>query len=312
MFNVHDQVSQSFVLSQVTRINTRVYEIKYPAVQYRELVPVDTTGPEWVKSITYFSNDAVGQAQWMNAGADDVPRAELIRNKTEMGVSMAAIGYGWNIEELAQAQMLGINLADRKAVAARRVSEEFIDNVAFFGDAQKGYTGAVNNPSVTAGSAAATGTGSTTTWSTKTPDQILFDINTALSGIFDSTLTTEMADTLLIPETQYTYITTTRLDTYNPTTIYDWITRNNLYTVRTGRPLTIRSLRRLNTAGSGGTARMVAYRNSEEVLRLNLPMPFRFFEPMRQGPFRWDVPGAFRVGGVDVSLPGAMRYVDGI
>ncbi|MBY0298990.1 MAG: DUF2184 domain-containing protein, partial [Methylobacterium sp.] len=48
------------------------------------------------------------------------------------------------------------------------------------------------------------------------------------------------------------------------------------------------------------------------VLKLWMPMPFRFFPAWQTGPWRFDVPGAFRLGGVDIRRPGACRYVDGI
>lgn len=311
-FQMDAQVAMSFAISQASRINATVYQTRYPAIRYRGLVPVDTTGPEWVKSITYFSLDGVGQAEWMNAGADDVPRAELVRAKTETTVSMAAIGYGWNLEELAQAQMLGIDLAPRKGQAARRASEEFIDNVAFFGDVTKGFYGITNQPGVTAGDAAATGTGSSTEWADKTPGQIMADVNAVLTGVFTGSNTVEMADTVLLPYTQMHDIGTRQLSENTETTVLEWLRNNNVYTMETGQPLTMRGIRGLETAGDGDTARMVAYRNAEEVLRLNMPMPFRFFPVWQTGPFRYEVPGAFRLGGVDVSLPGAMRYLDGI
>lgn len=311
-FQMDAQVAMSFAISQASRINATVYQTRYPAIRYRGLVPVDTTGPEWVKSITYFSLDGVGQAEWMNAGADDVPRAELVRAKTETTVSMAAIGYGWNLEELAQAQMLNIDLAPRKGQAARRASEEFIDNVAFFGDTSKGFYGITNQPGVTAGDAAATGTGSSTEWADKTPGQIMADVNAVLTGVFTGSNTVEMADTVLLPYTQMHDIGTRQLSENTETTVLEWLRNNNVYTMETGQPLTMRGIRGLETAGDGDTARMVAYRNAEEVLRLNLPMPFRFFPVWQTGPFRYEVPGAFRLGGVDVSLPGAMRYLDGI
>jgi hypothetical protein len=311
-FQMDAQVAMSFAVSQASRINATVYQTRYPAIRYRGLVPVDTTGPEWVKSITYFSLDGVGQAEWMNAGADDVPRAELIRAKTETTVSMAAIGYGWNLEELAQAQMLSVDLAARKGQAARRASEEFTDQVAFFGDVTKGFYGVTNQPGVVAGDAGATGTGSSTSWDDKTPGQIMADVNGLLSGVFVGSNTVEMADTLLLPYTEMHDIGTRQLSENTETTILEWLRTNNVYTMETGQPLTIRGIRGLENAGAGGSSRAVAYRNDEEVLRLNMPMPFRFFPVWQTGPFRYEVPGAFRLGGVDVSLTAAMRYMDGI
>jgi hypothetical protein len=306
------QVALAYAVSQASRIHPTVYQKKYAPIRYRGLVPVDTTGPEWIKSITYFSMDQVGQAEWMNAAADDVPHVELLSDRTQTEVHMAAIGYGWNIEELAQAQMLGVDLSNRKAMAARRASEEKIDAVAFAGAPEKGLYGIINQPNVTATDAAATGSGSATEWDTKTPDAMLGDVNGILTGQFITTQQAEMADTLLLPYTQMHYIGTKRISEYSEKTVLDWIRTNNVYTMETGQPLTIRGLRELEGQGDGGTDRMVAYRNDVEVLRLNMPMPFRFFPVWQAGPFRYEVPGAFRIGGVDVSLPQAMRYLDGI
>lgn len=306
------QSAMAFAISQATRVNAKVYETKYPEIRYRGLVPVDTTGPEWVKSVTYMSLDGAGQAEWLNAAADDVPKAELLRAKTETTVSMAGIGYGWDLAELAQAQQLGINLGAAKGKVARRAAEEKVDQVAFFGDPEKGFTGVTNNPDVTKADAAATGTGSSTNWSKKTPGQILSDVNGAISGVFTGTMTTGLANTVLLPYTQMHDIGTLQLSENTETTVLQWLRTNNVFTMETGQPLTIRGVRGLEKAGQSKKSRMVAYRNSEDVLKLNMPMPFRFFPVWQTGPWRFDVPGAFRIGGVDFLLPKEAAYVDGI
>ena len=94
--------------------------------------------------------------------------------------------------------------------------------------------------------------------------------------------------------------------------ILEWIERNNIYTRTTGQPLTIRGVWGLETAGSGATARMVAYRRDPTVVKLHMPMPFRFLPAYQDGPMLFKVPGIFRLGGVDVRPPKSMRYVDGI
>ncbi|WP_290688389.1 MULTISPECIES: DUF2184 domain-containing protein [unclassified Haematobacter] len=306
------QAAMAFAISQATRINATVYRTQYPEVRYRGLIPVDTTGPEWVKSVTYFSLDGVGRAEWLNAGADDVPRAEIIRSKMETTVGMAGIGYGWNLEELAQAQMLGINLAESKGIAARRAAEEKIDIVALFGDAEKGFTGLVNNPAVTQIDAAATGTGGSTEWADKDADAILGDVDTALTRVFDDTNTVGLSNTLLMPNSRYSLLNRRMVTPMADKTVLTWLKENNLFTQETGLPLMIRGVRGMETMGEGGTARMVAYRNSPDVLKLNMPMPFRFFPVWQTGPFRFEVPGAFRIGGVDFLLPKEAVYMDGI
>lgn len=306
------QRALAFLTSQANRIEPTVYAVRYQDIQYPQLIPVDATGPEWINGVTYFSSDAVGRANWFHGKADDVPHAEVLREKFETTVSMAAIGYDYDLEELGRSMQLGIDLRPDKANAARRASEEFIDRVAFVGDTAKNYFGVANNPNVTAGAAAATGTGSSTTWALKTPDQILIDINTAISGIFTGSLGAEQADTLLLPQQQLLDIGTRLLNPNQPLTIRRWVEENNAYTMQTGQPLTIRGIWGLETAGSGSTTRMVAYRRAPEVLVLYMPMPFQFLPAWQVGPMRFEVPGIMRISGVEVRRPRSMRYVDGI
>ncbi|RWE96460.1 major capsid family protein [Mesorhizobium sp.] len=316
--NVHitqdaQQVAMSFLIRQASLIEPTVYATRYQDIQYPTLVPVDTSAPEWIQSVTYFSMDAVGQAQWFNGNAHDIPKVEMTREKFETTVSMAAIGYGYNLEELGTAQLLGMNLSSDKAASARRVAEEKIENVAFIGDTGKGFTGLVNSSTPTATTAPADGTGAATTFASKTPDQILRDINGQLTGIFTGTLGAEIADTLLLPYSVLLDLSTRRIDAVNQTTILEWIERNNIYTRTTGGQLLIRGVFGfLDTAGASSTKRMVAYRRSPEVLKFHMPMPFRFLPAWQTGPIKFDVPGIFRLGGVDIRRPKAVRYLDGI
>ena len=316
--NVHitrdaQQAALSFLIRQGTLIEPTVYQMRYQDIQYPQLIPVDSSAPEWIQSVTYFSADAVGRAEWFSGLAHDVPKVEVTREKFETGVSMAAIGYGYTLEELGTAQLLGMNLTADKAMAARRVAEEKIEQVAFVGDAAKGFVGLVNSTAPTATTAPGDGTGSATTFASKTPDQVLRDINGQLTGIFTGTLGAEIADTLLLPYSVLLDLSTRRIDAVNQTTILEWVEENNIYTRTTGQKLIIRGVFGfLDTAGSGGTKRLVAYRRSPEVLKMHMPMPFRFLPAWQTGPVKFDVPGIFRLGGVDIRRPKAVRYLDGI
>lgn len=307
------QRSMNFLISQQTLIEPTVYQMRYQEIQYPNLIPVDTSAPEWINSVTYFSMDGVGQAQWFTGKAHDMPNVDLSREKFETGVHMAGIGYGYDLEELGKAQLLGMNLTSDKAALARRVSEEKIEQVAFSGDSSKGFTGLVNATSPTATSAPADGTGSSRAFADKTPDQVLRDINGQLTGIFTGTLGGEIADTLLLPYSVLLDLSTRRIDSVNQTTILEWVEKNNIYTRTTGQPLTIRGVfGHLDTAGTSSSKRMVAYRRSPDVVKMHIPMPFRFFPAWQTGPMRFDVPGVFRVGGVDIKRPKAVRYLDQI
>jgi hypothetical protein len=148
-------------------------------------------------------------------------------------------------------------------------------------------------------------------WDDKTTDQVLRDINVVLSGIYTATLQIEMADTLLLPIGPMLTLSTRRIENTNDT-LGSFLKANNVYTVQTGQPLDIVGVRGLETAGVGGTGRMVAYRRDPDVLKMHIPMPHRFLPVWQTGPMRFDVPGIFRLGGLEIRRPKAVRYVDGI
>ncbi|WP_346428263.1 DUF2184 domain-containing protein, partial [Pseudomonas aeruginosa] len=300
------QAALGFVVSQTTYIERQVNEIVYPDIQYPQLIPVDTSAPEWIKTITYYSADKVGKADWINGNADDIPLASTDRSKFETQVHMAGIGYGYGLEEISQAQMLGINLTADDAMAARRAYEEMVDRVALLGDSSKGFSGLFNFPGVTAGTAV------TGNWSTATADQILADVNTALTVQAQGTLFTAFSDTLLLPYSKFLLLATRKVNEQGLESILTYLQRNNVYTAQTGRPLLIKGLNGLDTAGAGGTARMITYRRDPSVLKMHIPMPHRFRPVYQAGPIRWEVPGIFRLGGVDIRRPAEVRYTDGI
>lgn len=301
------QAALGFVVAQASIIEPGVYRTVYPDVQYRTLVPVDTSGSEFATSVTYFAQDQFGTANWINGNADDIPKAGTNRAQFETPVYTAGIGYGFGWEEIGRAQMLGINLSTEDAGAARRASEEMVDRVALLGDASKGFTGLFNAAGVTP-VAAPTGSWDATT----DPQLIVATMNQALLNVFNGTNTASIANTMLLPWTKYLLIATRKMSEQSDMTILQWFLANNVYVVQTGQQLTLRGVRGLDTAGVGGTTRLVAYRNDPQVLKLHMPMPHRFLPAWQSGPLRWDVPGVMRLGGLDVRLPKEVVYLDGI
>lgn len=308
------QQALGFLTSQTSHIEAQVVEIKYPDIQYPELIPVDTSANEWAKSVTYFSTDKVGVAGWFHHNAKDIHIADVDRSQHEVGIEMADVGYRYTLEELGQAMMVpGLNLSADRAAAARRAYEEFVDHVALDGDVGKNLSGLINYPGITAVAAQNDGTGNTSQWATKTGDLVLRDINDALTGVWVDSKQVEIADTILLPVGAMASLATRRIDSNGSSqTILQFLMQNNVYSHVSGRPLVIRALRGLETAGDGGSGRMIAYRRDPQVLKMHIPMTHRFLPVWQTGPLVFDVPGIFRLGGLEIRRPGAVRYVDGI
>lgn len=316
----NDAQTLSFVQGQAFQINRRVYEARYPDFDYGRMVYVNSEGPEWAPGILTYTSDMSGQAQWQSAYAKDVPLADVSQNMQTRRHQLAAIGYQYNLEEVQGTMGFpGASLPDRRARAARMAYFQFMYDLTLAGDAEKGMGGLINYAGVPVTTAPNDGTGGSTFWvdasgvGQKTPAQIVRDINIGLQGVNLQTRRIALADTIMLPQEALDYIAATP---YSPTTmetILSFVQRTNLYTLQTGRPLTIRAVRELSTGAAGGaTGRMVAYRNDQNEVQLHLPMPHRFLPVYQDGPLNFTVPGIFRTGGVEIMSVEAFRYIDGV
>lgn len=306
------QDAMGFVTDQTYRINSEVYAIQYPELAYEEFLPVNTSGPEWGKGVISYVSSGAGEAAWFAGGADDMRLAEVRRGKIDTQFEMAGIGYQYNLEEINTAALVpGTNLSNQKAEAARFGSKSFLYDIAITGDAAKGMVGLINAALVVAGFVPADGAANSRLWSAKNADLIVRDVNGTLTGIWTGSNTVEMADTLLLSPSRMLFLAQTRLDQYGTETLLAFIMRTNVYTLTTGRPLMVRAVRQLETAGAGGSQRMVAYRRDPRVVEFHLPMPHKFMPVWQNGPLNFVIPGIFRTGGNEIKRPNAMRYADG-
>lgn len=292
----------AFLESNRAHVETKVYEKKYNKITYMDLIPVTMEAGEWAEAILYYSMDAHGAAKWIGDKSFDVPMAEIATSKTSIPVRTGGIGYGYSLEELGAAQMVNRPLTEMKASAARRGSEELIQKTAMSGDTELGFSGFINNANVPSGSA------TTGTWSTATADQILADINELFSAINEDSNDNESADTLVLPIAQWNLIMTKPRATGTDTTIAQFIVQNSPWINSLDD---IKKIAELEGAGALGVDRMMAYTKDPDKVILHIPMPYRFIETQAKG-LGFEVPGMFRLGGVEFRYPLSAAYSDGI
>lgn len=306
------QQQYAFLTPQLYRIQTEIDMQEYPSFDYSRLMFVNTEGDMWDVGSVFYSGDIAGAAQFLSGKGFDMPFADISTSQYLQANHFAGIGYEWSLQELQRAAKLGRNLGADKARAARSVAEAFVYGIAIRGNTEKNLTGLVNDANVPAATVLADGTGSTTTFSTKTPSQILRDVNAVINTVFTATKETKRANTLLLPTTRRQYVSQNTIGTASDKTILTFIKEENDYTQETGQPLTIIGTRELETAGASGTARMMAYANERDVIQFHLPGPHEFLEPFRKSSMTWEVAGVMNVGGVEIRRPKALAYRDGI
>lgn len=298
-----DEAHDLFFQQQLTEIDAQLYETKRGNLEALQLV---STKPMNAGAETYLWKryDARGVAKIMSNYATNSPGVKVSGTDNSSPLRSIRTHYGFSIQEIRAAMMAGVPLESLEAKAARRAIDEKLDQIALFGDAEWGLVGLFNQPNAQTYTVPADGTGATTTWSTKTADQIMRDIFGILEQIPTTTNEVEKPKRLVMPYSRLRQITRLRIDTLNNTTVLQFI--------QTMRPdVEIRGALRLDTAGAGGTARMVAYDPDREIVEWLVAIPFEQFPPQWNS-LRYVIECHARAGGVVLRRPLSMAYGDGI
>ena len=87
----------AFYISQLSSVESKIYETKYRNIVYQDLVPVDTSDPEWVDQISYRSYDAVTMGKFIGASADDLPQVAMNAKIDHIPVAYGGIGFGYSL-----------------------------------------------------------------------------------------------------------------------------------------------------------------------------------------------------------------------
>lgn len=188
-----------------------------------------------------------------------------------------------------------------------------IDQLVYQGFKNVGITGLVNDDNVVS-SLAPKGASNDTLWSSKTVDEILWDINKALVEAWAASEYDEsaIANHILLPPAKYAYIQSTRIGTSGDESILSYILKNNL-AANQGKSLTIVPCRWCTGAGTGGKDRMVVYVNDKDFLYFDLPVPLTraMTQPVALQ-FAYVTIYAAQMGQIKWMYYQPARYVDGI
>lgn len=300
-----DANESAFFKRQLEYVKSQTYDVKYKNLKATMLIPVSTGAPSGADTITFRSFSKIGVAKIVSDYANDFPRVDIFGEEKQAKVRSIGDSYGYSIKEIRRAQMAGLNLNQRRAEAARRASDEKVNDIAWNGDTDYGLQGLIDYPGITQYTVPADGTGSVKLWSAKTPDKIVRDVTGMVDAIVDTTNGREAPDTLILPINQYLLIANTRMTDGNNKTILTYIMENNPFIQ------TIEWVVELKGAGAGSTDRMMAYTRNSMNLTLEIPQPFEQFTPQQKG-MEFEVVCHTETGGVIVYYPLSVAYGDGI
>jgi len=293
-----------FFARSLEYIKSKTYDVKRVSLNALTLMPVSTEIPEGATTHTYRQYDSVGMAKIIANYATDMPRADVTGKEFTSVIRSIGNSYGYNVQEIRSALFAGVDLNGRKAMATTRGQQELMNRLAFSGDTQYGIPGFLGNANVPEVTLAADGTGSTKTFSTKTPLQIVRDVNALINTIVIQSKGIHRATEVWLPIAQYALMSTTQNSAASDTTILEFLQKNH-------PGVTFRQVVEMQGAGASATDRMYALENNSENWQLEIPMMIRQYPPQQQG-LEFVVPVESRFAGVCIPYPLAFAFADGI
>lgn len=253
---------------------------------------------------------------WIGKNTDQITGISVDIAKTPQPLRPWGMELKYTVLELESSARLGRPIDDQKYQALQLKYQMDVDEQVYVGDTSTGDKGLVNHASVSVQNVAV-GATLGTKWTTKTPDEILKDVNTALTTTWANSGWSTMPSRLLLPPANFGYISTAKVSEAGNVSILKYILENNILTTSGMGKLEILPLKWLQGAGVGGTLgtagtvdRMVVYMKAKDHVRYPLTMLSRTalqFDSIYQKTTYFG-----RLGVIEWVYPETSGYFDGI
>jgi hypothetical protein len=288
---------------QLQHIKARIWEIDFPTLKARQLIPVSRDADPGDNTIVYREFEKVGVAKIISSYADDLPRIDVTGTETVSVIRSIGASYGFSRQEIRASAKAGTNLSSRKAADTREAFMREENSIALIGAPNYGIpTGLINNANSIAVTLPADGAGSTTEFVNKTADQIIRDLLAIIFAPFENTFGIEEADTMLLPLSVWRIVNTTPRGNTD-TSILEYVKKNAPFM------RTFDWLNELTDAGAGGEDRILVYKADITKVSMEIPMDFTEYEPQPDG-LEWVIPTEGRTGGVIFYKPLSSAFTD--
>lgn len=309
---------QAFLTSELEKRDMMV-RTPLTSFTYTRDLPIRVGGgwSEFVSAmqVGYGITGGSGEGIVASAGANGIPMVQADFSKGLFKTHMIAAGTRVQWIDMQRGNMTGRNMDSLLRDGLRMTYDKHMDENAYVGFKTYGTTGLLNNPDALITDAAATGASSGTTFKSKTPDQILNDINTA---ILTSWAQAEydldaVPNHIVMPYEKYNYLATTRVSELAEKTILTFLLENNV-AKQNGSDLFIGATAWCKGAAADGSSdRMVVYCNKERFLAMDelVPLTRAMTSPNTQF-FCYDTAYAGNVSEVEVFYSETIVYVDKI
>ncbi len=308
---------QAFLQSELEKRDTLV-RTPLTSFTYTRDIPI-RVGGGWAEFISamqvgYGIAGGSGDGIIHAGGSEGIPMVQADFGKGLFKTHMIAAGTRVMWVDMQRGNMTGRNIDSLLRDGLRLAYDKHMDENVYVGFARYGTTGLLNNADVTVTGAAATGASGGTAFKSKTPDQILADINDAILAAWEQSEYDRDAipNHIIMPYEQFNYLATTRVSELAEKTILAFLSENNV-AKQNGSDLYIGATVWCKGAGEGGKDRMAVYSNKERYVAMDELVPLtRAMTSPNTEKFCYDTAYAGNLSEVEVFYEQTMVYVDGI
>lgn len=316
-----------FFQRQLEHIQAQSYDVLYPDLAGRDLFVTNTEGGEGINTITYRSYDKRGETAIIAGKATDLPRGDISGKEYSISVRTLGNAFGYSRQELAASKVTGMPLEARKAEATRRSYEEKVNQIIFFGSPENNlhglFDGPAGSPALTAARTAVAGSAASgsRTWRTdKTPDEIIADLNTALTQMYVATKKIFRPNMILMSVADKKLLQTTPRSLQSDQSILSWFLANNDFITSADQIKDLNEVEGIYPLvanisdpiipGNGG-AGFTVIANDTNNLRIREPFPYMHLPVQLKG-LEFEINCYGRFAGVETVYPAAIEHWVGI
>lgn len=306
----------AFLVSELEKRDPRIRQ-PLTSFTYARDVPMKVGGG-WVEYVSAMNIDFGVTGGSSNGtvsapGANGSPIVQMNLEKDTFGAHVFSSILRVPFVDMQRMQVTGKSLDALLTDGVRLTYDKHMDADAYVGLSSFGTTGLLNNANVTVVTAA-TGAGEGTVWSGKTPDEILKDINDAITAVWSAAGydLSAMPNHVLIPHEQYNILATTKVSQYADKSILEFLLDNNI-AKRNGKELVIAATPWCHGAGASSADRMCVYVHDERFLALEelVPLARTMTQPNVEA-LSYDSVYMANISQLEVFYTQTIRYVDGI
>lgn len=293
-----------FFARELDYVKTKSYDVQYPELTALNLFPISHEVDAGAESTTYYTYDKSGMAKIIDNYSTDLPRADVTGKPTTVQIRSLGDSYGYSVQEMRASRLAGKSLDTRKGESARYQVDSATNKLAWAGDEDHGLLGVLskgqNIPLYTLPNNVG---GTSTAWKDKTADEILADVNGMTAQVSRTTKNVERPDTLCVPADVYMDIATRRLGDTNETVLSYLLSKSPYLKNVVPAPELDHDSKDTNPyAASGNQGVAFLFKNDENKLTLEIPMPFMQHQ-LQVKNLETIIPCESRVAGVIVYYP---------